>query len=164
MRTNNTLLRCKPLTLGSTQTATYSSISRGLCHKTTIGPVRGARGRSSRKRRNHTHAESKLTEVCPETWMITWFQSFSNKRRHVTLGMARGTVSHCKASKDSCHYAGDAGCSEGLACGVLLKAGVRGDGSERGLVNTCLCGGGFNNALSGLSVAVHRCTASAFHR
>lgn len=42
---------------------------------------------------------------------------------------------------------GMAGCSEGLACGVLLKVGVRGDGSERGLVNSCLCGGGFNGGL-----------------
>lgn len=52
----------------------------------------------------------------------------------------------------------------GWHVGVLLKVGVRGDNSERGLVNTCLCGGGFNNALSGLSVADHRCTASAFRR
>lgn len=107
MRTDNTLLRFKPLSLGSTQTAAYSNISRGLCHETTTGPVRGARGRHSRKQRNHTHAESKLTEVGPETCMITWFQSFSNKRRHVTIGVARGTVSHCKASRDGCHYAGD---------------------------------------------------------
>lgn len=53
--------------------------------------------------------------------------------------MARGMVSHCKAYRDGCHYAGDAGCSEGQACGVRLKVGVSGDGSERGLANSCVC-------------------------
>lgn len=62
--------------------------------------------------------------------------------------MARGTVSHCKASRDGCHCAGDAGCSEGQACGVLLKVGMRGDGSERSLVNSGVCVEGVLIALA----------------